>query len=48
MAEEDLTVPLPTFVPFIKEQQTDHASKYHPFEFVLVNYILEGKEIPEL
>lgn len=26
---------------------TSHAAWYHSFKFVLVNYILEGKMIPE-
>lgn len=46
MAEEDLTVPS-TFVPFIKAQQTGHASRYHTFEFVSVTYIHKGKVLPE-
>lgn len=43
MGEEDLTVRYSTLVPFIEAQQTDHASSYHSFEIVSVNYILEGK-----
>lgn len=29
-------------VPFIDTQQIDSTSKYHSFEFVSINYILEG------
>lgn len=47
MAEEDLIVPSYALVPFIKAQQIDHTSRYHSFEFAAVNYIPEGKLIPE-
>lgn len=41
MAEEDLIVLASTLVPFIYAQ--DSASRYHLFECVSVNYILDGK-----
>lgn len=47
MAKEDLTVPFSIPVPFIEAQQVDHASRYHSFEFVSVNYTPERMVILE-
>lgn len=48
MVEEDIPVPLAKMVPSINTQQLDSTSKYHFFEFVLVNYIPEGGAFLEL
>lgn len=40
MDEEDISVPATTVVPFI-DTSGDATSKYHSFEFVSINYILE-------
>lgn len=47
MAEDDFTVPASTMVPLINAQQIDHASKYHTFKYLSVNYVLYGKVMPK-
>lgn len=42
MEEEDIPIFASTMVPFLNAQQVDPTSKYHSFEFIIVNYIPEG------
>lgn len=46
MAEEDLNIPSSTHAPYVEAQQVDRPSIYHSFEFVTVNLIPGGKNVP--
>lgn len=48
MAEEDLTVPALTIVPFINTQQIDHPPSISDSNLIPINYVPEGDAEPKL
>lgn len=48
MVEEDIPMPVATMILFINTQQLHSTSKYHSFEFISRNYILEAGDLLEL